>query len=111
MEKEHPLTELCVAFDVSRSGYYAWRKRKPSARAQANARLLAEIQIIRQGEEPAEFWSQSFCYGELPLPKAATEPVQIRFRNNGGKRNELDGPANHLRQGSGGQEAGHYGTN
>lgn len=55
MEKEYPLTELCAAFAVSRSGYYDWRERKPSARQAANTRLLEEIQILRQGEE--------VCYG------------------------------------------------
>jgi len=55
MEKEYPLSELCEAFEVSRSGYYAWRGRKPSARAQANTRLLEEIQNLRQREE--------ICYG------------------------------------------------
>ena len=55
MELEHPLSELCAALAVSRSGYYAWRERAPSARQQANARLLEEIQDIRQGQEA--------CYG------------------------------------------------
>jgi transposase InsO family protein len=55
MENDYPLTELCAAFAVSRSGYYAWRARKPSARAQANTRLLEAIQHLRQGEE--------ICYG------------------------------------------------
>ena len=59
MEPEYPLTELCLAFDVSRSGYYAWQERKPSARALANTQLLAEIQVIRQGEE--------ICYGSPRL--------------------------------------------
>ena len=51
MIKEHPLSTLCEAFDVSRSGYYAWCERKPSARQPANPRLLEEIQRLRQGEE------------------------------------------------------------
>ena len=55
MTKEHPLSALCEALDVSRSGYYAWCERQPSARQQANTRLLEEIQILRQGEE--------VCYG------------------------------------------------
>jgi transposase InsO family protein len=55
MASDYSLNALCEAFAVSRSGYYAWREREPSARAQANARLLAEIQLIRQGEE--------VCYG------------------------------------------------
>jgi putative transposase len=55
MEKDYSLTELCAAFEVSRSGYYAWCERKPSARQQANTRLLEEIQRLRQSEE--------VCYG------------------------------------------------
>jgi len=55
MENEYPLTELCAAFEVSRSGFYDWRERKPSARQQANTLLVEQIQIIRQGEE--------VCYG------------------------------------------------
>jgi len=66
MENEYPLSELCQAFEVSRSGYYAWRGRKPSARAQANTRLLAEIQRLRQGEE--------ICYGSPRL----TEELKSR---------------------------------
>lgn len=51
--EEYPLTELCRAFAVSRSGYYAWCVRQPSARQQANTQLLAAIQILRQSEEAA----------------------------------------------------------
>ena len=38
------ISRMCVALGVSRSGYYAWRKRLPSAREQASERLLAHIQ-------------------------------------------------------------------
>lgn len=41
----YPIQVLCAVLDVSRSGYYAWRRRPPSARAQANAQLLP---LIRQ---------------------------------------------------------------
>jgi transposase InsO family protein len=51
MERDHPLSELCAAFAVSRSGYYAWSKRLPSARQQANTELLEQIRILRQSEE------------------------------------------------------------
>lgn len=53
MEKDYPLTDLCEALAVSRSGYYAWRERQPSLRQVANARLLAEIQELRRGAEVA----------------------------------------------------------
>lgn len=39
---------MCRVLDVSRSGYYAWRNRGPSARELANQRLLVEIRAIHQ---------------------------------------------------------------
>lgn len=45
---EHRLTRLCQAVGVSRSGYYAWRRRSMSARAAANARLLEQMQQLHQ---------------------------------------------------------------
>lgn len=66
MAGEHPVSELCAALAVSPSGYYAWRGRKPSTRQQANARLLEEIQTLREGEE--------VCYGSPRM----TEELQGR---------------------------------
>lgn len=40
---QYPVNELCVAFGVSRSGYYAWLTRAPSGRAQADARLTRQL--------------------------------------------------------------------
>lgn len=37
---------MCRLLGVSRSGYYAWKKRPPSQRAQANARLTERIREI-----------------------------------------------------------------
>jgi transposase InsO family protein len=45
MRGEYELLLLCETLGVSRSGYYAWAKRR-SARAQANERLLGQIQTI-----------------------------------------------------------------
>lgn len=39
----HRVKVLCQVLAVSVSGYYAWRKRAPSARAAANATLTAQI--------------------------------------------------------------------
>ena len=41
---QYPVTLLCRILTVSRSGYYAWRTRRPSKRAQENARLEVAIQ-------------------------------------------------------------------
>jgi transposase InsO family protein len=39
---------MCCALSVSRCGYYAWQSRPPSARTQANIRLLGKIKMIHQ---------------------------------------------------------------
>lgn len=44
--QQFSISMMCVALDVSRSGYYAWRKRLPSARELANERLLTHIQEV-----------------------------------------------------------------
>jgi transposase InsO family protein len=38
-----PVQELCRMLHVSRSGYYRWRRRRPTRRQTANERLLAHI--------------------------------------------------------------------
>ena len=43
-EGEFAVKRMCRVLVVQRSGYYAWRKRSPSTRAQANAALLALIE-------------------------------------------------------------------
>jgi putative transposase len=44
----HPIALLCRVLAVSCSGYYAWRKREPSRRAQQDAVLMARIQAIHE---------------------------------------------------------------
>jgi putative transposase len=43
---QHRIGRLCQALDVSRSGYYAWRTRPPSARHQANVHLLTHMRHL-----------------------------------------------------------------
>jgi hypothetical protein len=38
------IQRMCRVLAVQRSGYYAWQRRAPSSRAQANAALLTLIQ-------------------------------------------------------------------
>ncbi len=47
--------------------------------------LVSDWRITRQGQEPADFWSQSFCWGSTELSNIL-QPIQVRFRNDGGKR-------------------------
>jgi putative transposase len=51
-QAQHRIGRLCQVLNVSRSGYYAWRHRPPSARARANARLVERMtQLHRQTKE------------------------------------------------------------
>lgn len=43
--------------------------------------LVRDWHITRRGDEPKDFWSQSFCYGNGQLRPNSAGPVQVRFRN------------------------------
>lgn len=43
---DYPLSLLCRVFDVSRSGFYAWLDRSPSARAEGDERLKVAIKAV-----------------------------------------------------------------
>ena len=47
---QHRVGKLCLVLRVSRSGYYAWKKRPTSRRTKTNQTLLAEIRRIHQGD-------------------------------------------------------------
>lgn len=46
-----PIHAMCKAFGVSRSGYYAWAGRRPSARASADAALVERIRAIHKASK------------------------------------------------------------
>jgi putative transposase len=41
-----PVERMCRVLDVSRSGYYAWRRRPTSGRARETQRLIAQIRAV-----------------------------------------------------------------
>lgn len=47
-QADYRVATMCRVLEVSRSGYYAWLGREPSARAQANTVLLEKIQAIHE---------------------------------------------------------------
>ena len=47
--------------------------------------VVKDWSVIRREPEPADFWSQSFCWGDVSLAKATASPVRVRLRNDGGK--------------------------
>lgn len=46
-----PVKTMSAALGVSRSGFYAWRDRSPSARAEADAALTERIAAAHQGSD------------------------------------------------------------
>jgi hypothetical protein len=48
--------------------------------------IVKDWMIPRRADEPADFWSQSFCYGSTDTPDSDARSVQVRFRNDGGKK-------------------------
>jgi len=48
LRQAYPIAAMCRVLNVSESGYHAWRKRPPSKRAQANARLEIEIKAAHE---------------------------------------------------------------
>jgi putative transposase len=42
----YPIATMCRLLGVSASGYHAWRRRRPSARAEQDAALLERIRVI-----------------------------------------------------------------
>jgi len=47
--------------------------------------VVRDWTITRRGEEPKDFWSQSFCWGALEFAEPTNAPIRVRFRNDGGK--------------------------
>jgi putative transposase len=46
--EEFKVKRMCRVLEVQRSGYYAWRKRTPGTREQANQALLVLIKAEHQ---------------------------------------------------------------
>jgi transposase InsO family protein len=60
---EYPVTHLCRTLGVSSSGYYAWRRRPLSARAQATQRLVTHMRLIHR--EVHETYGSPRMHAEL----------------------------------------------
>lgn len=60
---QYPVTRLCHIVGVSPTGYYAWRRRPPSARTLANQCLLTHMQAIHQ--EVRETYGSPRMHAEL----------------------------------------------
>lgn len=68
-----PSPDVKYAIDFSLDGGKSWQP------------IVKDWQVTRRGDEPADFWSQSFCWGSSKISQSGGKPVQVRFRNDGGK--------------------------
>jgi hypothetical protein len=68
-----PRPEVKYQVEVSTDGGRTWRP------------AVKDWTVSRRGDEPADFWSQSLCWGSLALEDADPGPVRVRFRNDGGR--------------------------
>lgn len=48
--------------------------------------LVENWKVPRVGDDPGDFWSQSFCYGQAGVDESIDRQLLVRFHNNGGKR-------------------------
>src|SRR5262249_33811415 len=60
-----PSDKVKYRIDVSTDGGKTWTP------------MVKDWSITRRGEEPKDFWSQSFCWGSLELSKPVTGPVRV----------------------------------
>jgi hypothetical protein len=68
-----PRPDVRYQIDYSTDGGKTWRP------------VVKDWAIPRRGEEPGDFWSQSFCYGSADVAEKGASSVRVRFRNSGGK--------------------------
>ncbi len=68
-----PSPEIKYQIEVSTDGGKSWEP------------MVRDWTIVRQGDEPKDFWSQSLCWGSREFTHPTTGPVRVRFRNDGGK--------------------------
>jgi putative transposase len=74
MKAEHPLSQLCAAFEVKRSGYHAWTKAAASARQRTDAQLLPKIRAVHRQHQ-----------GRYGAPRIRDE-LAAQGHRHGGKR-------------------------
>lgn len=109
--QQFPVARLCVALDVSESGYYAWRQRPVSARAKTNRELLARIRAIhvqsrRTYGSPrvhAELRAQGICcnrkrVARLMRTSGLRAKMSKRYRGTTMSKHDLPVAPNHLQR-------------
>lgn len=47
--------------------------------------IVSDWSIEPPGDQPKDFWSQSFCYGDKQLASPVQAPITVQFGNSGGR--------------------------
>lgn len=68
-----PQADVKYQIDYSTDGGKTWQS------------MVKDWTITRRGQEPRDFFSQSFCWGKAELSESKASAVRVRFRNSGGK--------------------------
>ena len=84
----YPVQAMCRVLEVSRSGYYAWRRREPSARAQSDATLTARIREVH--EDSRKTYGSPRIHAELQEEGQRVGRKRVARLMRGAR---LDGPA------------------
>ena len=82
-QESYPIVTMCRVLGVSPSGYYAWRQRPPSARAEEDAQLRSRIERIHS-------WSRG-TYGAPRIRAELADEGPACFSQAGGASDERGG--------------------
>jgi hypothetical protein len=69
-----PDPKTTYRIDYSTNGGQSWQP------------IVQNWSIPRRGDEPSDFWSQSFCYGSADIADPDARSTRVRFTNDGGKK-------------------------
>jgi putative transposase len=97
---EYPVAVMCKALEVSRSGYYAWRDRPPSARAREDERLSVAIRATHAASRQtygarrvqAELRAQGFDAGRDRIGRLRRQ-MELRCKQK--RRSKVTTDSNH----------------
>jgi len=77
---------MCRVLEVSRNGFYAWRKRPESERAQRHCELLAEMETIHADRDMKCYGSPRMCEELVARGKMCSENMVAKLMSDHGLR-------------------------
>lgn len=77
---------MCEVLEVSRSGFYAWRKREQSDRAKRHRELVLEMEVIHSDRDMKSYGSPRMCEELVSRGHAVSENTVARLMRAHGLR-------------------------